>query len=108
MYKSTLWRKKNAFPYSNEVIMMAQAGATFTTRGMTPANIPFTPCCSNIRCKIAMVPIFGNDFTGCSAYKTLSPNSICLKVLATSNGAVRNAAIYENKTKNNNNFKIHS
>lgn len=94
MYASTLCRKKNAFPYSNEVIIMAQAGATLTTRGITPANIPFNPFCLNICRKIAMVPTFGRDFTGCSAYKTFSPNSICLCVLTTSNGAVKNAAIY--------------
>lgn len=93
MYISTLCRKKNAFPCSNDVIIIAQAGATFTTRGITPANTPRNPFCWKIFHNIDNVPTFGNDFTGLSAYRTFSPNSICLWVLTTSNGAVVNAAI---------------
>lgn len=96
---STLCRRKNAFPYSNDVIIMAQAGATLTTRGITPANIPLTPFCWKMFRRMAKVPTFGKDFTGLSAYKTFSPNSICLCVLTTSNGAVMNAAIYNRPTK---------
>lgn len=91
-YASILWRKKNALPYSNEVIIIAHAGATLTTRGVTPANTPFMPFCWKICRKIVIVPTFGKDFTGLSANRTFSPNSICLWVFTTSNGAVRKAA----------------
>lgn len=91
---STLCLRKNALPYSNDVIIMAQAGATLTTRGITPANIPRTPFSWNILHSKANVPTLGRDGTGFSAYNTFSPNSICRCVLTTSNGAVTNAAIY--------------
>lgn len=84
--------KKAALPYSNDVIIMAQAGATLITRGITPANIPLIPLCWNIRSNADTVFVCGNDLTGSLAYRIFSPNSICLWVFTTSNGAVMNAA----------------